>query len=95
MEEKKSINHSVIIENRNKFTLSGIEDVISFDDETVVTKSVMGKLVIKGENLRMINFDNSSFELFGNGKIHAIVYTMENSSGGFFSKLFRWYYVGD
>ena len=89
MEENKSLNHSIIVENRNKFTLSGIEDVISFDEETVVTKSVSGKLLIKGENLHINNFDNNSFELSGNGKIHAIVYTSENINGGFFSKLFR------
>ena len=89
MEESKSFNHSIIVENRNKFTLGGIEDVISFDEETIVTKSVMGKLVIKGENLHILSFDNSSLELLGNGKIHAIAYTSENTGGGLFSKLFR------
>lgn len=89
MEDNKTVNHSIIVENRNKFTLSGIKDVVSFDEETVVTESVAGRLVIKGENLHILNFDNQSFELLGNGKIHAIVYTAENSGGGFFSKLFR------
>ncbi len=88
MEEKKIFNHSIIVENRKKFTLSGIKDVISFDDETIVTESAMGKLVIKGQNLHILNFDNSSYELLGEGKINAMVYTAEES-GGFFSKLFR------
>ena len=88
MEEKKVINHSVILENRKKFTLSGIKDVISFDDETVVTDSVFGRLVIKGEELHILNFDNKSYDLLGEGKVHAIVYTAEES-GGFFSRLFR------
>lgn len=89
MEEIKAVNHNIIIENRKKFTLSGIKDVISFDEETVVTQSSIGKLVIKGEDLHILNFDNQSYDLLGEGKINAIVYTADESGGGFFSKLFR------
>lgn len=89
LEEKKIINHSIIVENRKKFTLSGIKDVISFDEETIVTESAAGRLVIKGEQLHILNFDNSSFDLLGEGRIHAIVYTADESGGGFFSRLFR------
>ena len=88
MEEKKIFNHSIIVENRKKFNLGGIKDVTSFDDETIVTESSMGNLVIKGQNLRILNFDNSSYELQGEGKINAIVYTAEEN-GSFLSRLFR------
>jgi len=43
----------------------------------------MGKLVIKGERLKITSFDNSAYDLFGEGKIHALVYTAEEKSGGF------------
>ena len=88
MEEKKNFNHNIIIENRKKFTLSGIKDVLSFDEETVVTESAFGRLVIKGQDLHILNFDNQSLDLLGEGTIHAVIYTAEES-GGFFSKLFR------
>lgn len=89
LEEKYNINHSLIVENRKKFTISGIKDVISFDEETVVTDSVMGKLVIKGEGLHILNFNTETYDLSGEGKIHALVYTANEQGGGFFSKIFR------
>ncbi len=89
MEEKRILNHNIILENRKKFTLTGVKDVISFDEETVVTETALGKLVIKGDGLHILNFDNESFDLTGEGRIHAFVYTADEKSGGFFSKLFR------
>jgi len=47
LEEKKSVNNNIIIENRKKFTVTGVKDVISFDEETVVTETFLGKLVLK------------------------------------------------
>ena len=89
LEEKKTVNHSLIIENRKKFTISGIKDVISFDEETIVTDSVMGKLVIKGDGLHILNFNTETYDLSGEGKVHAIVYTANEQGGSFFSKIFR------
>ena len=59
------------------------------DKETIVLETSMGRLVIKGDNLKILSFDNSSYDLLGEGKIHALVYTMEEKSGGFLSKIFR------
>lgn len=89
LEEKRQVNHNIILENRKGFTVSGVKDVISFDDETVVTETFLGKLVIKGEGLHILNFDTSTYDLLGEGRIHALVYTAEEKSGGLFSKLFR------
>jgi len=89
LEEKKSVNNNIIIENRKKFTVTGVKDVISFDEETVVTETFLGKLVIKGEGLHIQNFDTSTYDLMGEGRIFACVYTAEEKSGGFISRLFR------
>ena len=84
------IDHNVIIDARRKISLSGIKDVLSFDDETAVLVTVMGKMTVKGENLRIVSFDNESGSLTADGKIHAVVYMSdEERQGGFFSKLFR------
>ena len=89
MEDIKQINHNIIVENRKKFTVSGVRDVVSFDDETIVLETALGRLVIKGDRLKISSFDNSAYDLMGEGKIHAMVYTAEEKSGGFLSKVFR------
>ena len=87
LEEKKAVNN-IIIENRKKFTLTGVKDVISFDEETIIMETFLGRLVLKGEGLRISNFDTVSYDLSGEGKIYAAAYTAEEK-GGFFSRIFR------
>ena len=89
MDENKSINHNIIVENRKQFTVSGTLDVISFDEETIVLETSMGRLVIKGDGLKISSFDKSVYDLLGEGKVHALVYTAEEKSGGFLSRVFR------
>jgi len=82
-------NHNIIIEDRKKLTLSGVKDVISFDDETLLLETVLGRLTVKGAGLHIVNFDTASGDLFAEGKIYAAVYTSDEKNGGFFSRVFR------
>lgn len=46
---------NIILENRKKMTLTGVEEVISFDDEKILLNTKLGALTIKGQNLKMIS----------------------------------------
>ena len=89
MEEVIRSNHNIIIEDRKKLTLSGVKDVISFDDETLLLETALGRLTVKGAGLHIVNFDTASGDLFAEGKIYAAVYTSDEKNGGFFSRVFR------
>ncbi len=89
MDEVIRSNHNIIIEDRKKLTLSGVKDVISFDDETLLLETVLGRLTVKGAGLHIVNFDTASGDLFAEGKIYAAVYTSDEKNGGFFSRVFR------
>ena len=89
MEEVIRSNHNIIIEDRKKLTLSGVKDVVSFDDETLLLETVLGRLTVKGAGLHIVNFDTASGDLFAEGKIYAAVYTSDEKNGGFFSRVFR------
>ena len=57
IEERKTINTNIIqnliLENREKLTISGVNDVLSFDDQVVVVETDLGLLTVKGENIRV------------------------------------------
>ena len=89
MDEVIRSNQNIIIEDRKKLTLSGGKDVISFDDETLLLETVLGRLTVKGAGLHIVNFDTASGDLFAEGKIYAAVYTSDEKNGGFFSRVFR------
>lgn len=87
MSEKISALHSIIIGQRERVSLSGVTEVVGFDDETVLLKTVMGGLTIKGEELHIGAFSTSSGELEIDGKIIALAYTDEGQKGGFWRRL--------
>ena len=88
LEENVRKSHNIIIEARKKFTLTGVRDVLSFDENSVVLLTGLGKLTIKGEELKLGQFDNSKGDISGEGKIYAFGYSDEET-GGFFSRLFK------
>lgn len=89
MEENIRKSHNIIIEDRKKFTLTGVKDVLSFDENTIMLDTYLGKLAVKGEDLKLGQFDTQKGDVTGGGKIYAVVYTADEQSGGFFSRLFK------
>lgn len=90
MEENIGAYQNVIIESRKKLSISGVRDVISFDDETILLDTALGKMTVKGEVLRVAGFNNESGDFLATGQIHAVVYMSDGkSSGGFLSRIFR------
>ena len=90
MEENVNVYQNVIIESRKKLNISGVKDVISFDDETILLDTPLGKMTIKGESIHIANFNTETGDLEAHGTIHAVVYMSDGkSSGGFISRLFR------
>ena len=61
IEERKNINMNVntnviqnlVLENRKKLSVSGVNDVLSFDDQVVMIDTELGLLTVKGENIRI------------------------------------------
>lgn len=91
-EERKSgtAPHSVVLEGRKKLTATGVSNVDSFDEQTIVAYTEMGELTIRGQGLKINRLNVETGELTVDGEISAMIYT-ENQpkSAGLLSKLFR------
>ena len=94
-EEKKSVSrHAVTIDRRNAVSVTGVLDVISFDEETIIAETEMGILIIRGANLHVNKLHLDSGELSVDGEIVSLTY--EDNAGAFgkgkptfFSRLFK------
>ncbi len=93
MVEEKKVNampHNLIMENRSALTVSGVSDVDSFDEATVVIFTDMGELTVHGTNLHINKLSLDIGELTLEGKISSLVYANEQPrASGFFGKVFR------
>lgn len=91
-DEKKisAVPHNLVLEDRRLLTVSGVSDVDSFDEETVVVFTDLGELTVRGSNLHINRLSVEVGELTVEGNIAALIYSEDApKSGGFFSKVFR------
>ena len=97
IEERKMINSSVIqnvvLENREKLSISGVKDVLSFDDQVVIVETELGLLTIKGEELKINKLSIDTSEVIVEGDINSLTYSdnkdFEKSKGNLISKIFK------
>ena len=97
-ERKTSINannniiQNIVLENREKLSISGVLDVLSFDDQIVILETELGLLTIKGENLRINKLSLDTSEVTIDGAIYQLAYSEKDSmekSGGILGKIFK------
>lgn len=79
MEEKLGISHEIMLHNREKGTISGILDVISFDETAIVLDTDMGLLTIKGKDLHVSRLTLEKGEIDLEGRIDSFVYSSNES----------------
>ena len=85
-------DHSLKVNNRKGVEISGVKEVDSFDNEEFLLETVMGYLIVRGQNLQLKNLDVSEGLVSIKGKIYELSYVDEQhqeKAKGFFSKLFR------
>lgn len=87
--QKPRIPHNVIIENRSSISFTGITEMGSFDEQTVVLYTDFGEIHLRGNNLHINKLSLDTNEVDINGQIEALIYTQNKKSGGFFSKIFN------
>lgn len=79
LEDKKSIQTGVIqnlvLENREKLNVSGVLDVLSFDDQIVMVETELGLLTVKGENIRINKLSLDTSEIVVEGEIDSLAYS--------------------
>ena len=64
-EEKKVFKtaHNVIMESRRNLTVTGVMDIDSFDEESVIVFTELGELTIRGANLHINKIDVNTGDL--------------------------------
>lgn len=93
MEEKTGLSHRVVLNDRNRGSLTGILDVISFDENTIVLDTDMGMLTIKGKDLHVSRLTLDKGEIDIEGRPDSLVYSsgegFRKSSQPLFARLFK------
>ncbi len=82
--------HSLILENRESLGVSGVTEIVSFDDKEVILQTVDGKLTILGNSLKMNKLSVESGDVSVYGNIRSMVYSdISLDKDGFLKKIFK------
>lgn len=96
IDERKTIANSVIqnivLENRNKLSISGVLDVLSFDDQIVILETDLGLLNVKGEDIRINKLSIDTSDVILEGEINSLTYSQKDEDkkgSSIFGKIFK------
>ena len=87
-ELKPEAAHHLILEDREKLTVSGVEEVESFDENTIVMDTAEGILIVRGEDLHIEKLSLDGGDLKVEGTVESLTYEDDRrEKGGFFARL--------
>lgn len=82
--------HHVLLEDRKHLTVSGVEDVERFDENTIVLSTSRGSMTVTGEDLHIEKLSLDGGDLKVEGEIEALIYEEDRGAqGGFLARLLR------
>lgn len=76
MQTEKTANEgrTLTLTGREKLSLSGVEDVLRFDEQEILCRTTLGDLVVEGSSLRMTGFSATEGTLLLCGEISGLYY---------------------
>ena len=87
--EKQPMPHKLTLSDRQKLTMTGVSEVVSFDDAAVVLRTSLGMLTVQGRELKLKTLSEDGGQVAVDGKISAFSYEEPKVPGSFWHKLFK------
>lgn len=85
--EQETLPHRLTLIERSKLTVTGVTEVVSFDDTMVALQTGLGSLTVQGNQLQLKTLSLEGGQVDVEGSISALSYE-EPSRGGWLSRLF-------
>lgn len=87
MEERVPLPQKLTLSERKQLTVTGVSEILSFDDTGVLLRTNLGDLAIHGQQLQLKTLSVEGGQAAVEGSISALIYTQEKK-GGWRSRLF-------
>ena len=84
---QEPLPHRLTLAERNKLTVTGVTEVVSFEDREVILQTGMGILTVQGSQLQLKTLSLEGGQVEVEGTISALSYE-EPRQGGWLSRLF-------
>ena len=85
--EKECLPHKLSLDGRSRLGVTGVTDVLSFDEGAVLLRTEMGILTVQGRELRLKTLSPEGGQVTVEGTVSSLVYDEPRSKGGWLSRL--------
>ena len=89
MAEQIHLPHKLTLTQRSNLTMTGVTEVVSFDDGAVILRTELGTLVVQGRELQLKTLSVEGGQVAIEGNVAALIYEEpRQQKGGFMHRLF-------
>ena len=89
MEDSIRLPHKLTLNERKTLTMTGVTEVVSFDDLAIVLRTGLGILTVHGQNLQLKNLSLEGGQVAVEGTIAAFIYEEPRQERKWLGRLFR------
>lgn len=88
MAEPMQLPHKLTLNGRSHLTMTGVTEVVSFDNSAVVLRTELGTLMIHGQDLQLKTLSTEGGQVAVEGNVAALIYEEPKNQGGWKRRLF-------
>lgn len=85
--EQLEMPHKLTLNQRKALTMTGVTEVVSFDENLVVLRTCMGDLLVHGQQLQLKTLSTDGGQVAVEGQIRAMIYEQPRN-GSWLRRLF-------
>ena len=83
-----NIPHCLTLRERRELTMTGVTEVVSFDDTAVVLQTSLGTLIVQGKELQLKTLSLEGGQVEVDGSVSALAYEEPRQAAGWKRRLF-------
>jgi len=84
---QKHLPHKLTLNERRQLTMTGVTEVVSFEDSAVVLRTELGLLVVQGQDLRLKTLSAEGGQVAVEGSVSSLSYEEPREKGGWLRRL--------
>lgn len=85
---EERIPHRLQLNERRQLTVTGVAEVVSFDENAVVLQTALGLLNVQGQQLQLKNLTQEGGQVCVEGEVSALIYEESRSHHSWRQRLF-------
>lgn len=88
-EQKPELPHKLTLDERSRLTMTGVTEVVSFDDDAIVLRTSLGLLVVQGSGLKLKTLSLEGGQVAVDGRVSSLQYEEPRPERNLWQRLLR------